>query len=90
MVNTGLRPDEAKRLQRRDVAIVDDVATGQRILEIHMRGKVGYGPCKSMPGAVRVYERLRSRPKRVRAKPGVTLIEMQPELPQPDIPWHSP
>jgi hypothetical protein len=48
------------------VAVVDDEGSGQRILEIEVRGKVGFGPCKSMPGAVRVYERLAARPKPVR------------------------
>jgi integrase len=43
--NTGLRPDEARRLQFRDVTIVEDDASGQTILEIEVRGKrgVGYG-----------------------------------------------
>lgn len=41
MVNTGLRPDEALRLEFRDVAIVTDDATGERILEIKVRGKRG-------------------------------------------------
>ncbi len=50
MVNTGLRPDEALRLEFRDVAIVTDEATGKRILEIEVRGKRGVGYCKSMPG----------------------------------------
>ena len=59
--NTGLRPDEAKRLQFRDVAIVTDEATGERILEIEVRGKRGVGYCKSMPGAVTPYKRLKSR-----------------------------
>ena len=63
MANTGLRPDEAKNLQHRDVAIVQDKATGQRIFEIEVRGKCGIGYCKSMPNAVVTYERLRSRPK---------------------------
>ncbi|WP_377828414.1 tyrosine-type recombinase/integrase [Bradyrhizobium lupini] len=63
MANTGMRPDEAKNLQHRDVTIVDDAATRERILAIEVRGKVGFGNCKSMPGAVRVYERLLSRPK---------------------------
>ena len=63
MANTGLRPDEAKNLQHRDVAIVEDEATGDRILEIEVRGKRGVGFCKSMPSAVRPYERLRDRPK---------------------------
>jgi integrase len=65
MANTGLRPDEAKNLQHRDVAIVEDEATGERILEIEVRGKRGVGYCKSMPSAVRPYERLRDRPKPV-------------------------
>jgi len=61
MANTGLRPDEASRLQFRDVAIVDDEAVGERILEIEVRGKRGVGYCKSMPGAVRPFERLKAR-----------------------------
>jgi integrase len=66
MANTGLRPDEAKNLQHRDVTVVEDEATDERILEIEVRGKRGVGYCKSMPGAVRAYERLRKR-----AKPGL-------------------
>jgi integrase len=61
MVNTGLRPDEAIRLEFRDVAIVTDEATGERILEIEVRGKRGVGYCKSMTGAVIPFERLRRR-----------------------------
>jgi integrase len=61
MVNTGLRPDEAKRLEFRDVAIVTDDATGERILEIEVRGKRGVGYCKSMPGAVMPFKRLLDR-----------------------------
>jgi integrase len=61
MVNTGLRPDEALRLEFRDVAIVTDEATGERILEIEVRGKRGVGFCKSMPGAVLPFERLKKR-----------------------------
>jgi integrase len=61
MVNTGLRPDEALRLEFRDVAIVTDEATGERILEIEVRGKRGVGYCKSMPGAVLPFRRLRDR-----------------------------
>jgi integrase len=61
--NTGLRPDEARRLQFRDVAIVEDEGSGQTILEIEVRGKRGVGYCKSMSGAVRPFERLNARPR---------------------------
>jgi hypothetical protein len=63
MANTGLRPDEAKNLQHRDVMIVEDEQSGERILEIEVRGKRGIGFCKSTPSAVRPYERLLARPK---------------------------
>jgi integrase len=59
--NTGLRPDEARRLQFRDVTIVADEGSGQTILEIEVRGKRGVGYCKSMTGAVRPFERLKDR-----------------------------
>jgi integrase len=61
MVNTGLRPDEALRLEFRDVAIVTDEATGERILEIEVRGKRGVGFCKSRDGAVLPFQRLQKR-----------------------------
>ena len=61
MANTGLRPDEVKQLEFRDVTIVDDDYSGDQILEIEVRGKRGVGYCKSMPGAVRPFERLRDR-----------------------------
>lgn len=61
MANTGLRPDEALRLEFRDVAIVTDEATGERILEIEVRGKRGVGFCKSMNGAVLPFQRLKKR-----------------------------
>jgi len=63
MANTGLRPDESARLEFRDVAIVTDEATGERILEIEVRGKRGVGYCKSMTGAVMPFMRLRKRNK---------------------------
>ncbi len=65
--NTGLRPDEAWRLQFRDVTIVHDDASDQTILEIEVRGKRGVGYCKSMNGAVRPFERLKARPRPARA-----------------------
>jgi integrase len=61
MANTGLRPDEAKRLQRRDVEIIEDEDTEETILLIAVRGKRGVGWCKSMPGAVRPFERIVER-----------------------------
>ncbi len=61
MANTGLRPDEASNLQYRDVTIILDEATNERILEIVVRGKRGVGYCKSMTGAVLPFQRLRKR-----------------------------
>ncbi len=63
MANTGIRPDEANRLEFRDVTIAHDDSVDQTILEIEVRGKRGVGYCKSMPGAVRPFERLRDRDK---------------------------
>jgi integrase len=65
--NTGLRPDEARRLQFRDVTIVKDEGSNQTILEIEVRGKRGVGYCKSMSGAVRPFERLKARLRPPRA-----------------------
>jgi hypothetical protein len=56
MANTGLRPDEAARLQYRDVQIVAD-PSGETILEIEVRGKRGVGYCKSIAGAVTPFRR---------------------------------
>jgi len=67
MVNTGLRPDEAARIEFRDVEIEHDKATGETILVTSVRGKRGTGYNKSMPGAVIPFERLKQRkrmPKR--------------------------
>ncbi|WP_135079468.1 phage integrase SAM-like domain-containing protein [Terasakiella sp. SH-1] len=61
MANTGLRPDEIKRIQYRDVEIIDDEDTDETILLIEVRGKRGVGYCKSMVGAVRPFERLIER-----------------------------
>jgi integrase len=69
MVNTGLRPDEVVRLEFRDVEIVEDRATQETILEISVRGKRGVGYCKSMPGAVIPFERVRDRKRPDRADP---------------------
>ena len=61
MANTGLRPDEAARLEYRDVEIVEDDAIDDTILEIVVRGKRGVGYCMSMPGAVTPFRRLVKR-----------------------------
>lgn|GEM_PF-3071481 len=45
--------------------IVTDEWSGDRILEIEVRGKRGVGYCKSMPGAVLLFERLSARLRRV-------------------------
>jgi integrase len=63
MANTGLRPDEAARLEYRDVAVVKDEGTGETILEIEVRGKRGIGYCKSTSSAVRPFTRLQERSK---------------------------
>lgn len=61
MVNTGLRPDEAKNLEFRDVVIAKGETEKNDILEISVRGKRGVGYCKSMPGAVEPFRRLLAR-----------------------------
>jgi integrase len=63
MVNTGLRPDESRRIEFRDVKIVNDRGSGETILEIDVRGKRGVGFCKSMSGAVHPFERVKKRRK---------------------------
>jgi integrase len=63
MANTGLRPDEAARLEYRDVTIVNDGGSGEAILEIEVRGKRGVGYCKSTNGAVLPFQRLKKRNK---------------------------
>jgi len=87
MVNTGLRPDEAARLEFRDVEVVEDHATSETILEISVRGKRGVGYCKSMPGAVLPFERLRQRKRSTepssRASKGGLEGSEQLSLPQP-------
>ncbi len=61
MANTGLRPDEAWRLEFRDVSVEYDTATRQTLLVIDVRGKTGVGYCKSMPNAVFPFQRLKAR-----------------------------
>lgn len=65
MANTGLRPDEVYLIEHRDIEIVRDASTDEIILEIDVRGKRGMGYCKSMPNAVRPYQRIvaRNQPK---------------------------
>ena len=61
MSNTGMRPDEILRLEYRDVTVAFDEGTQETILEIEVRGKRGYGPCKSTQNAVPVFNRLKKR-----------------------------
>jgi len=61
LANSGLRPDEASQLELRDVVIIKDRDTRQTILEIEVRGKTGVGYCKTMPGAVAPFIRLKKR-----------------------------
>ncbi len=63
MANTGLRPDEILRIEYRDITIVDDLDSGETILEIEVRGKRGLGYCKSTANAVHTFERLVERHK---------------------------
>jgi integrase len=75
MANTGLRPDEADRLQFRDVKIVKDRDSGETILEIDVRGKRGTGYCKSTTGAVVPFRRLKARDRKgVKPKPNDLLF----------------
>jgi integrase len=72
MGNTGLRPDEATRLEFRDVKVVKDRETAETILEIEVRGKRGTGYCKSTTGAVIPFRRLADRRKQDGSKPVAT------------------
>jgi len=71
MAHTGVRPNEAKLLEYRDVTIVEDDGGGARTLEIAVRGRHGVDYCKSMPDAVPAFERMRARN---RPKPGDRLF----------------
>jgi integrase len=59
MVNSGLRPDEALRIETRDIEIATEGK--ERILHITVRGKRGVGYCKTMPGAVMPFTRMKKR-----------------------------
>lgn len=61
MANSGLRPDEAAHLEFRDITIEDDLATGETILVMDIRGKTGTAYAKSMPGVVYPFQRLKER-----------------------------
>ncbi len=90
MVNTGLRPDEARNLEFRDVEIVEEPSRKEEILEISVRGKRGVGYCKSRDGAVEPFRRLqqRMRPLIILAdeaeRSGVAAqLPLEPRLPEP-------
>jgi integrase len=80
MANSGLRPDEAGRLEFRDVKIVKDPGSKETILEIEVRGKRGVGWCKSTSGAVLPFKRLcdRERLQTEAAIDGATRAAGQP------------
>lgn len=80
IANSGLRPDEANNLEFRDIEIIFDETTNAEILEIEVRGKRGYGPCKTMPGAVLPFKRLRER-LRAKDQNGRTLEGRHSALP---------
>lgn len=61
MVNSGLRPDEARRIEVRDIEIAADGLDDEEILHIAVRGKRGVGYCKTMPGAVFPFKRMCER-----------------------------
>ena len=88
--NTGLRPDEARRLQFRDLRGDDADATEETILEIEVRGKRGVGYCKSTAGAVRPFERLlaRRRPERAGVDANGEAKTLRPGKPGDD--WRIP
>ena len=70
LANTGLRPDEAGRLEFRDVSVVKDAGTKETILEIEVRGKRGVGFCKSTASAVEPFKRVKERKRRKLKEPG--------------------
>ncbi len=74
MANTGLRPDEAMNLEFRDVKVEKDVGTKEFILVIDVRGKTGTGYCKSMPGAVFPFQRLKARREKAAEEQGSKLV----------------
>ena len=88
--NPGLRPDEARRLQFRDVTIVEDEGSQQTILEIEVRGKRGVGYCKSMSGAVRPFERLKARLRPPRAYEEGRGEEQPGTVIDGSVPWRLP
>jgi integrase len=63
------------------VTIAEDSESRQRILEIEVRGKRGICWCKSMPSAVKPYERLRDRLKPMREKGEGKDVEAVAKLP---------
>lgn len=82
LANTGLRPDEARLLQFRDVEVIEDEWSGDEILRIKVRGKRGEGWCYSMPGAVLPFRRLKERPRPLR---DIGMVE-----PIPDSAYYEP
>jgi integrase len=61
MANTGLRPDEALRMEIRDVKVIPEPGTKNKILALDVRGKVGARYAISLPGAVFPFQRIVAR-----------------------------
>lgn len=80
MGNSGLRPDEAQRVQIRDVTVEHDPTTKKDILVMDVRGKRGVRYTKTMPGAVFPFQRLKARRAAEAAK---TLLDGKPGELQP-------
>ena len=81
---------QAWRLEFRDVTIVVDEDWGKTILEIEVRGKRGVGYCKSMPGAVRPFERLRIRLRPARVYGVNTPTDTSVNSDAPGEQWRTP
>ncbi|MEM6493590.1 MAG: hypothetical protein AAF650_04335 [Pseudomonadota bacterium] len=69
MVNSGLPPDEARRIAVREIDVITDGPGSEPTLHIAVRGKRGVGYCKTLPGAVFPFDR---RPSAIRW--GLTIL----------------
>jgi hypothetical protein len=68
----------------------DNGGGNKTILEIEVRGKRGTGYCKSMPGAVLPFKRLRSRLRPARVYGANAPIEIPETTAEPNGQWRTP